>query len=128
MKSKISEEIREIFGQSITWAKLELEYVRLTAAEKLVVLASSLILGAVLAILLMPIMIMLLFALADVFKLIMAPALAYLSVAGIVILLILAIYLMRRPLVINPVARFITRVMLDRNESKERDNKPQMDQ
>ncbi len=127
MKSKISEDIREVYSQSLTWAKLELEYIKLTAAEKLVVLASSLILGAVLAILLLPIMIMLLLALADVFKLIMAPALAYLSVAGIVILMILAIYLMRRPLVINPVAKFITRVMLDRSETKERDNKSKTD-
>lgn len=122
MMSKISEEIKEIFSQSLTWAKLELEYVKLTAAEKLVVLVSSLILCAILAILLMPIMIMLLFALADVFKLIMAPALAYLCVAGIVVLLILAIYLMRRPLVINPIARFITKVMLDKDEAKDRDN------
>ena len=43
MKAKITDEIKEIFSQGVNWAKLEIEYVKLTAAEKLIILMSVLI-------------------------------------------------------------------------------------
>lgn len=34
MKTKITDEIKELLSQSVNWAKLEVEYFKLTAAEK----------------------------------------------------------------------------------------------
>jgi hypothetical protein len=115
MKSKFTDEIKEVFTQSINWLKLEVEYVKLTAAEKLIILLSTMIVGAIIVILMLPVFIMFLFALVGVFKLIMAPPLAYLTVGGIVLLMILVIYLLRKPLIITPVARFMTKLFLDKN-------------
>lgn len=75
MKAKITDEIKEIFSQGVNWAKLEIEYVKLTAAEKLIILMSVLIIGAIFMLLLLPVFIMFLFALAGVFKMFMAPRL-----------------------------------------------------
>lgn len=115
MKAKLTDDIKDIFQQGFNWAKLEIEYVKLTTAEKLVVLLSTIIIGAIMAVLLLPVFIMFLFALVGVFRLFMAPPLAYLTVGGVVLLIIFAIFLMRKPLIINPVARFITKLFLDKN-------------
>lgn len=115
MKDKLTDEVKGIFSQSINWAKLEVEYLKLTAAEKLIVLLSTIIIGGILAVLLLPVFIIFLFALVDVFKLIMAPALAYLTVGGIVLLFIFILFLMRKPLIVNPVARFVTKLFLDKH-------------
>lgn len=124
MKSKLTEEIREIIGQSVNWAKLELEYIKLTTSEKMVVLMSTLVLGGVMALLMLPVFIMFLFALVGVFRLIMPVPLAYLTVGGIVMLLIGALYMMRKPLVINPISRFVTKVILDTHRGSRRAQNP----
>ena len=64
--------------------------------------------------LLLPVFIMFLFALAGVFKMFMPPPLAYLSVGGIVLILLALVYLLRNQLVINPVAKFVSRLFLDK--------------
>lgn len=116
MKNNLLNEIKDIFTQSQTWVKLEIEYIKLTAAEKFTILLSTLIIGAVCLLLGMVVMILLSFALVDVFKMFLDPWLAFLSVAGIVILLILAVYLFRKPLLLNPLAKFITKLFF--NQSK----------
>lgn len=113
MKAKITDEIKEIFTQGINWAKLEVEYVKLTAAEKIIILLSTLIIGGICMLLLLPLFIMLLFALVGVFKLFMNPSLAYLTVAGIVAILLVLVYIFRNVLVITPVAKFISRLLLE---------------
>lgn len=114
MKSKISEEVKDLFSQTMTWAKLEIEYVKLTAAEKLIILISTMIIGAVFVLFLLPIFIMLLFALAGLFRMFMSPPLAYLSVAGIVILMLALVFVFRKVLVINMVSKFVTKLFLER--------------
>ncbi len=113
MKDNIIDHIKEIFKQSQIWLKLEVEYVKLTAAEKFTILLSTLILGAIILLIAMVAVILLSFALADVFKIFLSPAFAYLCVAGILLILILLIFIFRRPLLINPIARFITKLFCD---------------
>lgn len=115
MKAKFTDEIKEIFTQGINWAKLEVEYVKLTAAEKIIILLSTLIIGGICMLLLLPLFIMLLFALVGVFKLFMNPSLAYLTVAGIVAILLVLVYFFRNVLVITPVAKFISRLLLEKD-------------
>lgn len=119
MKSKITDEIKEIFSQGMNWAKLEVEYVKLTAAEKIIILMSTLILGGICMILMLPLLIMLLFALVGVFRMFMSPALAYLCVGGIVAVVMLLVFFFRKALIVTPVARFITRLFLEKNHNSE---------
>ena len=114
MKSKISDEVKDLFSQTMTWAKLEVEYLKLTAAEKLIILISTLIIGAVFVLFLLPIFTMLLFALAGLFKMFMPSPLAYLSVAGIVMVLLAIVFVLRKVLVINMVSKFVTKLFLER--------------
>ncbi len=113
MKINLLEEIRSIFDQSKTWLRLELEYAKLTIAEKLTLLMSTLIIGFVCLLLGVVVLIMLAFSLAEAFRLIMNPALAYLSTAGVICLLLILLYLLRKPLLLNPIARLITKVFFD---------------
>lgn len=114
MKDKLTDEIKDLFSQSRDWIKLEVEYAKLTLAEKFTILASAMIIGAVCLLMGMVVLILLAFALVEVFKMLMAPGLAYLSVAGVICILIVLLYVMRKPILLNPIARFITRLFINK--------------
>ena len=118
MKTKITDEIKEILSSGINWAKLEIEYLKLTAAEKIIILVSMMVIGAVVLLLLLPAMLMFMFALAQVFVDIMPKAVAYVCVGGIVLILLGLLVLFRKQLVINPVAKFISKVLLENQGNK----------
>ncbi len=114
MRLKIVDEIQNIFEQSKTWVSLEIEYAKLTLAEKMTMLLSTLIIGFLLG---MVVLIMLAFCLVELFKAILCPALAYLVVAGIICLLVATIYVLRRPLLLNPLAKMTTKIFFDKAPS-----------
>lgn len=118
MKPKITDEIKELITQGINWARLEVEYLKLTAAEKIIILVSMMVIGIVVLLLLLPAILMFLFALAQVFIGFMPVAVAYVCVGGIVILLLGILVIFRKQLVINPVAKFISKVLLEHSENK----------
>ena len=118
MKPKFTDEIKELFTQTVNWAKLEVEYLKLTAAEKIIILVSMMVIGIVVLLLLLPAILMFLFALAQVFIGFMPVAVAYVCVGGIVLVLLGILVLFRKQLVINPVAKFISKVLLDNTDNK----------
>ncbi|MCH5241755.1 MAG: phage holin family protein [Muribaculaceae bacterium] len=118
MKPKLTDEIKELFTQSVNWAKIEIEYLKLTAAEKIIILISMMVIGIVVLLLLLPAILMFLFALAQVFIGFLPVAVAYVCVGGIVLLLLGILVLFRKQVVINPVAKFISKVLLDHPENK----------
>lgn len=115
MKEKLTEELKDILAQGRDWVKLEVEYAKLTVAEKFTVLLSAMIIGAICLLMGMVVLILLSLSLVELFKMMMVPALAYLAVSGIICLLILILYLLRNPLLLNPIARFITRLLINKN-------------
>lgn len=115
MKDNLSSEIKDIFTNGKNWLKLEIEYAKLTVAEKLTMLMSALIIGAVCLLLGIVVLILLAFALVEVFKSFMLPGLAYLSVGGIICILILLIYLLRKPILLDPIARLITKLFIEKH-------------
>lgn len=108
------EEIRTVFEQSKEWLRMEIEYTKLTVAEKLTLLMGTLIIGFVCLLLGMVVLIMLAMSLAELFKMMMCPSLAYLSTAGAICVLLILLYLCRKPLLLNPIARLLTKVFFDR--------------
>ena len=118
MKTKITDEIKDMITQGVSWAKLEVEYLKLTAAEKIIILVSMMVIGAVFLLLLLPVLLMFMFALAQVFIDLMPKPVAYVAVGGIVLLLLGVIVIFKKQLVINPVAKFISRVLLESQKEK----------
>lgn len=114
MKEKLTDEIKEIFSHARNWIKYEVVYTKLTVAEKSTILGGAAAFAMVLLMLSLPILIMLSFALKEVFQLMMVPALAYLCVAGVWIIFIVVIYLLRKKLISDPIAKFITRLFFDK--------------
>ena len=43
----------------------------------------------------------------------MCPSLAYLSTAGAICVLLVLLYLFRKPVLLNPIARMLTRIFFD---------------
>ncbi len=118
MKEKVTDELKMVFLQSKEWLRLEVEYAKLTAAEKFTVMMSTFIMGAVCLLLGFVVLILWGFSLAELFKLMMVPALAYLSAGGCLLLILLVVYLLRKPLLLNPLARFITKLIFEHSISK----------
>lgn len=94
------------------WLAMEVEYLKLNAAEKVSVLVSTLILVIILFIIFMVVLIVLAFALVDLFCLMMPHALACVTVGGILTVLIGVLYLLRNTLVVNPITKLITKLFL----------------
>lgn len=114
MRLKIVDDIQNVVEQGKAWLTLEMEYAKLTLAEKLTVLLTTLIIGFICLLLGMVVLILLGFSLVELFKMLMCPALAFLTVAGIICVLLVLLWLLRKPLLLNPLAKMLTRIIIDR--------------
>lgn len=112
MEKKLGEEMKTAVAELKEWLAVELEYMKLTAAEKVSVLLSTLILVIVLFIVGMVVLIVFAFALVDLFNLFMPHSLACVTVGGILLLLVGTLYLLRNTLVVNPITKLITKLFL----------------
>ena len=90
MKYKLIDEIKDIFAQSSSWIKLEVEYAKVTVAEKFTVLMATLIIGAVCFLLGFAVLLLLAFAGVELFKMILSPPLAYCAMAGAVCVILVS--------------------------------------
>lgn len=113
MKENLTDTIKGLYANGKRWLELEIEYAKLTATEKVTVLMSTLIFGAVCLLLGMVVLILLSFALVNVFESFLSPALSYLCIAGILLILIIALFLLRKPILENPISRLISKLILD---------------
>ncbi|MBO4966090.1 MAG: phage holin family protein [Muribaculaceae bacterium] len=116
MKENITDELRNIFREGKRWMGLELEYLKFTAAEKFTIVLGMLVVGGVCLFIAVLALILFAFALVEVFRTFLCPALAYTCVGGIFVLLLIVIYLLRNQLIVNPIARFITKLVIDGKE------------
>ncbi len=119
MKASITDLIKNIYVNGAKWLKLEVEYARLTIAEKVIVLLSTLVFGAVCMLLGLIILVLLSLALVNFLSAYMPYALSCLCVCGIILVLVILIYLLRRPLFENPISRLISKLILDIKPEKE---------
>lgn len=110
--SSLLDQIKDMIARSKDWATLELEYAKLTAAEKITLLAGAAVTGAVCLLLVVTALILFGIALAFVFWELMPASLAFLASGGCVLLVALIIYMLREKLIINPIAKMITKILL----------------
>ena len=106
------DQIKALLARSKDWATLELEYAKLTAAEKITILAGAAVTGAVCLLLGITALILFGFSLSCVFQNIMSPALSYLAAGGCMLVLMVIVYLLREKMIMNPIARMLTKLLL----------------
>lgn len=91
---------------------LNIDYARLTAAEKTSVLLSSIAFYSILTLIGTLMLVFLSFGVGHLLAKTIAPIWAFMYVAAFYALLIVALILMRRKLFIDPITRFVTRLFV----------------
>lgn len=99
------------------YAKLLLEDTRLNVAEKLTRLLSATALFLILLILVSVVMVFLSISVAIGLSVVMSPLWAFILVAAFYLVCIALLIICRKPLLINPIARFISILMLDKPQT-----------
>ncbi len=100
------EQLRRLFN-------LEVENARFLVTEKLVVLLSSITFYAILAVIITCVTIFLTIGAVNLMLERVEPHWAYMIVAAFYLMLMLILIIFRRQLIINPIARFLSSVILD---------------
>lgn len=108
---KILEEVKKLCG-------LHVENVKLQLTEKLTLLLAKIMIVMIVLIMAIVAMIFMTIAFAQWIKNFIEPSLAYCIVASFYVLIALIVYILRRKLIIDPIARFISRVILDAPQSE----------
>ena len=102
-------------NQYISYFRLQIDYTRLTAVEKVSLLLAAISVSLVMGLLCVCALFYLSFALAEVIgQWIGEEWVAYLILGGLFAVLMLIVYAFRKQLIINPVTRFVTRLFLDK--------------
>lgn len=104
--------LKQIFAEAKAYAELRIAYGKLTAAEKLTTLLSVMALSLILLLLGVTAFAFLSVAAVDRLSDYIGMPLSCLSMCGFYLLIGFLLVALRKPLVINPVARLITRLIL----------------
>lgn len=110
MKRTLKDEIVAIWRMAVRYIKLEIDYYKLTGAEKFSILASAMIVGMIVLVLGAFMTLLMSFALAAWFSTFMPEALAYLASSGAFLMLAVLVFLFRKQLITNPISKFITKL------------------
>lgn len=113
MKDNLTDKVKEVFADSKEWVQLQVEYAKLTAAEKMTILGGAVALGAICLLIGVVILFVLALSLIDTFKMFMSPALACLAVSGCLVVLMVLLIIFKKPLILNPIAKFLTKLFLN---------------
>lgn len=112
------ESIGRLFLEFKKYLELQKEFVKLDITEKLTVILTMMLVVAVLLMLGSIALLFLTFALASYLgDLLDSPALGFTLVAAIVLLLIFIFYFNKNRMVIQPLARFMTQLIIDRDDN-----------
>lgn len=108
----------------LKYIKIETDYLKLTFAEKIVKVATTIVFLVLSLVVGVFVAIMLSFALAFFLSTFMAEWAAFLCTAGAFILFLLLMYLLRRPLIMNPISKAVTRALFKKPTQDESEEKP----
>lgn len=103
-------------------AGLYIRSARLSVAEKLTLLFSAVALYSVAMILGMVALVFITIGIASVLAAYIAPFWSYLIVGGVFVLIIVILFVFRKQLLINPIARFISRLVVESPIKKDKDD------
>lgn len=113
MKDKLTDELKELIHQFRTWLSEEAKYAKLTVAEKLTVFMGTILLAVLATALFLIALVIISFCLVSVFEQLVGQTLAYLCVGGIFLILMFVIILLRKPLIYSPIARMVSKLLIE---------------
>lgn len=114
MNENLSQQIQSMLRLGKRYVSLQVDYGKLTLAEKLTILLSGILLVMICLTLCAFAIGFMAFALVDALKASMTAVGAYCIVASIFVVLVLVIYAMRKTLIVNPIARFVSKLFFDK--------------
>lgn len=94
------------------YLNLRIEELKLTMAEKVTVLISTAAVVAIAGMILTLLFLFLMLALVHWMACVMPIALAYAIMAGFFLICCILVFILRKPLIVDPVSRFISRLFL----------------
>ena len=112
-----NESLKSIYATLRRFAMLHIESARLTTAEKLTLLGTTIVYGALLLIFGSIAMFFISIGIGHLLATTISEHLAYLWVAAFYIVLVLVIIIFKRQLILNPICRYITRLLAPKPES-----------
>lgn len=118
MKKGMVDQIKELYKLTLRYASLRWDMLRMGTAEKMTRLMGAFIMAFVGVVLGALFIILLAFAAVAAFEDIVSPALAYVCVAGCVVLLFVLLWALRKPLLINPLSKVITSIIYPRKDEE----------
>lgn len=114
--------MREITRDACRLGQLYITKARLKTTEKLSVLLSTVAFVAIIAAIVVVLAVFITLGVGHILATTIAPHLAYLIVAGFYLILLVAAIILRKSVIINPIARFMSRLILDAPDDKDLSN------
>lgn len=111
MQEKISDQLKSIFAEAKETLKLNVDYAKLTASEKLTILFSTCVFGLIAFVLLSLMFFFVSLLIVNIISRGVGLIGAYAIMAGVYVALLVALVLLRRRLIIDPIARAVTRLL-----------------
>lgn len=118
------DQIKELLTLAKRYLKLQADCIRLEAAEKSTILLSSLALGLICILIGALVVVLLAMSAVCAFGTFLEPWLAYLCVAGILILFVVLLCLLRKHLLVNPIAKLLTKLLCPDTDRPSHENEP----
>ncbi|MDE6098292.1 MAG: phage holin family protein [Muribaculaceae bacterium] len=112
-----TESFKSIYATMRRFAMLHIESARLTTVEKLTLLGTTVVYGALLIILGSMALFFISIGIGHLLATTIAEHLAYLWVSLFYILLVLVLVIFKRQLILNPICRYISRLLAPKPES-----------
>lgn len=118
MNENQTSNFKRLYSIALKFATLHLDYARLSAAEKLTVLLSTIALYALIVILGMITLVFVSIGVGQWLAATIAPYTAYLFVSCFYLLLLIVLIVFRKQIIFNPAARFISKLFLKTPEER----------
>lgn len=97
---------------------LHIDYARLTATEKLTIILSTMAIYALVVIFATLSLVFITLGVGHLLATTIAPHFAYLIVAGFYVIVLVLLFLLRKKLFVNPIARFLSKLFVNPPEEK----------
>ena len=119
MLNNLKNNINKLKEDLFSYIQAETDYLKLSVAEKIVKFATIIFYGVLCVITVWFILLLMSFALAQFLSTFLPGWAAYLCTAGAFLIILLLIFLLRRPLIMNPLSKAITKALFKKKDSED---------
>lgn len=110
--------LQKMFDNIKRMITLQLDYARLTAAEKLTIILSTMAIYGLVVIFATLSLVFITLGVGHLLATTIAPHFAYLIVAGFYVVVLFLLFIFRKQLFVNPIARFVSKLFINPSEEK----------